>query len=425
MTEEMKARIAQINAGIAPAGYKKTKVGIVPEEWEYCRLSHYLTVNKEKNTLLEYGKEDVFSVSGDYGVVNQIELLGRSYAGESLVTYKVVFPFNIVYTKSPLKQNPYGIIKSNQTRKKGIVSALYAVYSCGSNVHAKYVEYYFGLDTTLNNYLFPLVTIGPKHSMNINDENALQGFVVFPSLPEQQKIAEILTAQDRAIALMQKRIELKQQQKKALMQKLLSGEVRVGSGEWKKTKIGKLTTISAGATPDTKRDDYWNGDIRWMSSGELNQKRVFEVEGRITQLGLEQTSTKILPCKCVLIGLAGQGKTRGTAAINYVSLCTNQSIAAIWPSNYFVPEFLYYLMDSKYSELRMISSGDGTRGGLNLKLLGNLSIELPPLPEQEKIAEILSAQDREIELIQQQLALEQQKKKALMQLLLTGKVRCV
>ena len=71
----------------------------------------------------------------------------------------------------------------------------------------------------------------------------------------------------------------------------------------------------------------------------------------------------------------------------------------------------------------MISSGDGTRGGLNLKLIGGLSILVPPLNEQEKIAEILSAQDKEIELLQQQLALEQQKKKAIMQLLLTGKVR--
>jgi len=187
MTEELKARIAQINAGTAPAGYKKTKVGIVPEEWEICRLSHYLTVNKMKNTQLEFGKEDVFSVSGDYGVVNQIEFLGRSYAGESVAPYRIVYPLNIIYTKSPLKANPYGIIKSNQTNSSGIVSTLYAVYYCKDNVLSKYVEYYFSLDTTLNNYLFPLVNIGSKHDMKISDENVLRGFVVFPLSPNSKK----------------------------------------------------------------------------------------------------------------------------------------------------------------------------------------------------------------------------------------------
>ena len=73
-----------------------------------------------------------------------------------------------------------------------------------------------------------------------------------------------------------------------------------------------------------------------MNSGELNLKIVNDVEGRITSLGLKKSSTRLIPANCILIGLAGQGKTRGTVAINTVELCTNQSIAAIFPNSQFI-----------------------------------------------------------------------------------------
>ena len=134
-----------------------------------------------------------------------------------------------------------------------------------------------------------------------------------------------------------------------------------------------------------------------MNSGELNLKRVYEVQGRITQLGYEKTSTKIIPLQSVLIGLAGQGKTRGTAAINYVELCTNQSIASILPSDKYYPEFLYQNIESRYKELRDISSGDGGRGGLNLQMIYNLTIPYCSLSEQKKIGKFLCLLDQRIE----------------------------
>ena len=97
------------------------------EAWEQRELSDYLEVSNEKNTNDIYGKQDVLSVSGDYGIVNQIEFQGRSFAGASVSNYGVVYTNDIVYTKSPLNSNPYGIIKTNKG-KTGIVSTLYAVY---------------------------------------------------------------------------------------------------------------------------------------------------------------------------------------------------------------------------------------------------------------------------------------------------------
>ena len=167
-------------------------------------------------------------------------------------------------------------------------------------------------------------------------------------------------------------------------------------GEWDKLKVRDFTRVVARATPATDKKEYWGGVIRWMNSGELNLKRVYEVQGRITQLGYDKTSTKIIPPHSVLIGLAGQGKTRGTAAMNYVELCTNQSIASILPSDSFYSEFLYQNVESRYKELRDISSGDGGRGGLNLQMIYNLYIPHCSMQEQKKIGDFLYLLDQRI-----------------------------
>lgn len=169
---------------------------------------------------------------------------------------------------------------------------------------------------------------------------------------------------------------------------------------WKKQLIGKLSNVTSGGTPSTSVSDYWNGNILWMNSGELNNKKIYGVKGRITELGLNNSSTHLIPARCVLIGLAGQGKTRGTVAINYVQLCINQSIGAIYPSSEIFPEYLYYYLDSKYNYLRELSSGDGGRGGLNLKLIRNIEIEYPEnIKEQKAIVDIICNIDNLIDLM--------------------------
>ena len=100
--------------------------------------------------------------------------------------------------------------------------------------------------------------------------------------------------------------------------------------DWKLKKIGDLATVTAGGTPSTKNKNYWGGEIPWMNSGEINLKRIKNVEGRITDEGLKNSSTKLIPIKSILMALAGQGKTRGKVAINEIKLCTNQSLAAIF-----------------------------------------------------------------------------------------------
>lgn len=194
--------------------------------------------------------------------------------------------------------------------------------------------------------------------------------------------------------------------------------------EWETLYIHQITEISTGATPSTNINEYWeNGTIRWMSSGELNNKIIYDVNGRITQKGYDNTGTHMLPKNCVLIGLAGQGKTRGTAAYNKVELCTNQSIAAILPNSKYESKYLYFYIDSLYDKLRLLSAGDGGRGGLNKQILQNLEIAMPPLNEQHHIASALTSIDNLIASLGKMIEKKKNIKQGAMQQLLTGQIR--
>ena len=189
------------------------------DAWEQRKLNEYFNVSTAKNKDNHYGKEDVLSVSGDYGIVNQIEFQGRSFAGASVANYGVVNSGDVVYTKSPLSTNPYGIIKANKG-KSGIVSTLYAVYKPCKNVNSEFVQVYFELNSRMNNYMQPLVNKGAKNDMKVTAENALKGGVCFPKLKEQDAIVEYFRSLDHLITLHQHKCEQLQNMKKFMLQNM-------------------------------------------------------------------------------------------------------------------------------------------------------------------------------------------------------------
>ena len=157
-------------------------------------------------------------------------------------------------------------------------------------------------------------------------------------------------------------------------------------------KLGNVSELKSGGTPKTENLEYWeNGIIPWMSSGEVNKGNIYETEKKITKEGYENSNTKMLPKNTVVIALAGQGKTRGTVAITRIELCTNQSLCGIIPNEKLNSDYLYHYLKTQYENLRQLSSGDGTRGGLNLKMIDNYLIPLPPLEVQKRIVEVLDS----------------------------------
>ncbi len=174
---------------------------------------------------------------------------------------------------------------------------------------------------------------------------------------------------------------------------------------WEQRELGKTCEITTGGTPTTSNSDYWNPkEIPWLSSGEVHKKRISETDDRISRRGLENSSARWVKPSSVLIALAGQGKTRGTVAINEIALTTNQSIAAIYPEEHDA-EFLFQNLESRYEELRAISSADGSRGGLNKHLLSAVSIPYTETREQQKIGTFFRKLDHLITLHQREYLL--------------------
>jgi len=188
-------------------------------EWEEKMLNYYLSESKTRNYDNRFSKQDVLSVSGDYGIVNQIEFQGRSFAGALVDNYHVVEPGDVVYTKSPLKANPYGIIKSNKG-EAGIVSTLYAVYKPKEFLNSNFIDYYFQLDDNLNRYLRPLVHKGAKNDMKINNNRVLIDPVLFPSLPEQERIVQFIELIDEKLRFLSSKLNLLTRFKKGLLQQM-------------------------------------------------------------------------------------------------------------------------------------------------------------------------------------------------------------
>lgn len=157
--------------------------------------------------------------------------------------------------------------------------------------------------------------------------------------------------------------------------------------------------IKTGATPSRSNEKYWdNGHINWMSSGEVNQKRVINTKEKITQLGLDNSNTKIFPMKTVMLAMNGQGKTRGTVAITEIETTCNQSLAALLVKKEFLqPDYLFYYLEGQYQNIRNLT-GEG-RNGLNLKLIGDIEMPIKPINEQVQICSVMKEFDQLFELL--------------------------
>ena len=199
--------------------YPEIRFAGFTDPWEQRKLEDYVVVSTAKNVDGRFNKEDVLSVSGEYGIVNQIAFQGRSFAGSSVLNYGIVNTGDIVYTKSPLNSNPYGIIKVNKGIP-GIVSTLYAVYRPQDNVHTNFIQVYFEQHERMNNYMHPLVNKGAKNDMKVTAENALKGVVTFPSREEQVIISEFFDRLDSLITLHQRKLELLRNIKKSMLDKM-------------------------------------------------------------------------------------------------------------------------------------------------------------------------------------------------------------
>jgi type I restriction enzyme S subunit len=173
--------------------------------------------------------------------------------------------------------------------------------------------------------------------------------------------------------------------------------------DWDVKKVNQVTDqIFSGGTPDTRKSEYWNGNIPWLSSGETSNTFIFETERKITESGVKNSSTRLAKIGDIVVASAGQGYTRGQVSFCMIDTYVNQSVVVLRANKEILePRFLFYNLVSRYNELRRISDAHSSRGSLTTKLLADLDIQIPPIQEQTAIAKILSDLDLKIALNRQ------------------------
>ena len=256
------------------------------------------------------------------------------------------------------------------------------------------LNFLYGLYQTINWRSMDESTGVPSLSKTaINDVD-----VSIPSMNEQQMIGDAFHRLDNLITLHQYKFFLPQT---VYLDIKYPPITILNTAAWKQRKVIDVAEIVAGGTPSITVSSYWNPkEIPWLSSGEVHKKYITYTDNMISKEGMNNSSAKMVPENSVLIALAGQGKTRGTVAINRIPLTTNQSIAAMTFDDDIVPEFVFCNLEGRYDELRKMSSGDGTRGGLNKQLIGDIVIPYTNKEEQQLIGSCFTELDNLITLHQ-------------------------
>ena len=444
MDKEIKERIAAINSGIIPEGYKKTKVGIVPVEWELSKMKKICEINRggSPRPIEDY-------ITDDNNGINWIKIGDTSVGGKYISSTKEKIKPEGARKSRQVFEGDFLLSNSMSYGRPYILKTSGCIHD-GWLVISNYSDYF---DLEFFYYLLCHHNIQRQYDMlsagsgvqNLNKDLVAQVDVIIPPLPEQQKIAEILSTQDKLIELQEKKIEQLKELKKAYLQKMFPQkgskypELRFKgfTDPWEQCKLGKL--IENGII--IEQSDGNHGEL-YPRAEEFTEKGIPYISASSISADGESIDfnlTKYLP-----IERAKQFR-KGVAKNGDILLAHNATVgpAVLLSMNY---EFailstsltLYRLDDKKmnsYYFLQAIRSrffqiqletfmAQTTRNQVPILTQRNLLICYPTnINEQEKIGEFLLSFDKHLALHQYKLEQEKQKKKALMQLLLTGIVR--
>ena len=372
-------------------------------------MADYLEVSSEKNRDNRFTKEDVLSVSGEYGIVNQIEFQGRSFAGASVSNYGIVENGDVVYTKSPLKSNPYGIIKTNKGIS-GIVSTLYPVYKPKKITDSKFVQIYFELDSRMNSYMRPLVNKGAKNDMKVSAENALKGMVSFPKKDEQEMISLYFSTLDNLITLHQQKITRLIKLKKAMLEKMFPKkgsvipEIRFNgfANAWEQRKLGDVCEVTMGQSPDgSTYSDEPSDYILVQGNADLK-------DGWVVPRVWTSQKTKTAQAGDLIMSVRAPVGAMGKTAYDIV---IGRGVAAIKGNEFIYQTLVKYDADGYWKKL----AAGSTFESVNSNEVKGAIINVPQdIEEQKKIGEYFLNLDHLITLHQRKIDKIKNMKKAML-----------
>ena len=416
MTPEIKNRIEQIGRSEVPKGYKKTKTGILPANWDVHMLGDCLSrverpVEVKSNKLYT----QIGIRSHGKGLFYKEPVTGADLGSKSVFWIEPdCFILNIVFAWEQ------AIGKTTQSEVGMIGSHRFPMYRpVNDRVDIDYRISYF-LTKRGTDILEAASPGGAGRNKTLGQDRFLKSKIVLPPFKEQQKIVAILTAQDKIIELKENLLTEKQRQKKYLMQQLLTGKKHLPgfSGEWKKTKLKNI--LHERKTYSPKRLDYPH--VTLSTEGIFPKSERYDRDHLVRD---EDKEYKITHKGDICYNPANLKfgaiceNTFGDAIFSpiYVTFEVRKNVCRGYLANYLMRwDFINAVR--KYEEGTVYE-----RMAVKPENFLKFEIFLPQIEEQTAIAEVLSAADREIELLQQDIEQEKQKKKALMQLLLTGIVR--
>ena len=373
-----------------PSGWKVVRLGDIAEK----------SILKNRNNLIKL----VLSNSAIDGLVAQNEYFDKDIANkENIQDYYIVDLGDFVYNPRISQSAPTGPINRNML-SKGIVSPLYTVFTVQDEILAKFLAYFFKT-IVWQNQVKSVANYGARYDrINITDNAFFSLKILLPPLDEQEKIAEILSTWDEAINLTINLIESKKQFKKALMQNLLTAKICFPQfkDEWKETKLGEICEIQTGKLNANAM--IQGGRYKFFTCA----KEVFEIDDYA------------FDTEAILI--SGNGENVGY--IHYFNGKFNAYqrtyvLDKFTENILFIKHFLEFALKRKIE----IEKKDGNTPYIVLSTIFDFIVKLPNLKEQQKIAEVLTACDDEINLLNLKLENLKKQKQGLMQKLLSGKVR--
>lgn len=422
MTPEIKSRIDQIRRGEVPEGYKRTRKGIIPNGWSIHPIRDFAVISSGSTP----NRGNPAYWNGDIPWVTTGELEGGYIAktSECITTQALSETSLRVYPVGTLLMAMYGQGKTRGTVAKLGIEA--AVNQACAAILLKSGDADFVFCALQNAYDDIRKLSNTGNQENLNADIIKTFLLIFPPILEQKKISEILITQDKVIELKEKRLVEKQRQKKYLMQQLLTGKKRLPgfSGEWKVTRLHNIVKRH------TKRNAAGNTNVLTISAqyGLINQAKFFnktiasDDKSNYFLLGRGDFAYNKSYSKGYPFGTIKRLTRYDIGIVSPLYICFRPKFGNI-SDEYLEQYFEAGLMNHEIQAFAQ--EGARNHGLLNIEVddFFNSRLLLPPLEEQTAIAEVLSTADREIDLLRQDIEQEKQKKKALMQLLLTGIVR--
>lgn len=424
MNEVIRSRIEQIRRGEIPEGYKKTKVGIVPEEWEEERFKDKFSRLTRKNT---EDNSNVLTISAQFGLINQESFFNKSIASENTTNYFLLRKGEYAYNKSYSNGYPYGALKRLEKYESGIVSPLYICFSATEENKCPefYIQYFEA--GKMNPEIKAIAQEGARNHglLNISVDDFFNAFIIVPPLPEQEKIAAILQTEDKVIALKEKLLEEKKKQKKYLMQQLLTGEKRLPgfSGEWVRTKMSDVLEL--------RNEKNTSEDLR-ICSVAVNDGVVDQIAHLGKSMAASNTSNYAVLHYGDIVYTKSPTGNFPYGIVKQSQLAENVAVSPLYgvykPRTYELGFILneYFSFANNANNYLLPIINKGAKNTINIADITFLTPSLL-LPKDDneicKLAQVFKKANEEISIIQKSIGQEKQKKIALMQLLLTGIVR--